>query len=180
MCLQRVKFQTILLLSVLEQDIWKRAKLFFAHRCSTRSPWMLSASTSLPPPLSPSVPPSQVFQQWQRSSRMWQGVLGPEGQRGAVWAPHPPTAQLPRLLWTPSQGRGCVCACACVRTCTQSCPPYLVLSFLVCRCYCLMLSWLSQCVCVYSRCTIWVEEVFSDISWKCCVTFLCWTYISSR
>lgn len=82
---------------------------FLAHHCSKWSPWMLSASTPLPPPLSPSVPPSQVFQQWQRSSRMWQGVLGPEGQRGAVWAPHPPTAQLPRLLWTPSQGR-CVCA----------------------------------------------------------------------
>lgn len=41
---------------------------------------------------------------------MWQGVLGPEGQRGAVWAPHPATAQLLRFLWTPSQGR-CVCTC---------------------------------------------------------------------
>lgn len=35
---------------------------------------------------------------------MWQGILGSKGQRGAVWATHPATAQLLCFLWTPSQG----------------------------------------------------------------------------
>lgn len=133
---------------------------------------------SLPlPSLSRSDPPSQVLQQWQRSSRMWQGVLGPQGQRGAVWAPHPATAQLPRLLRTPSQGRW-VCLCVCLCTCAYSCPPCLVLSLLVWLCYRLKLSWLSQCVCVYSCCTIWgVEELFFKYWLKmlCHFSWLIWS-----
>lgn len=46
-----------------------------------------------------------------------------------------------------------VCARSCWCTWAYSCPPYLVFILLVCRCYCLMLSWLSKCVCVYSCCT---------------------------